>query len=178
MRRMLFTHCLCATTTVTGALHDERRGLARAKLASSRTLVALPKTGVNVVTTHIAIVLPSYNHLDFAANAIHSVMRGSTPDDDVQPLVFIVDDASPDWYSVDDKKSSLVITSAMQKYPHGCLNINRFLTHGGLTRSWNKGLVLARAHAPSTRVSPIRTCSFHHTGISLCVLRSMQATTL
>lgn len=77
----------------------------------------------------IAIVIPTYNHLEYALRAAKTALA-NTP----QSFVMVVDDASPSW------DASL----------WNCLPQDRFLAHRfpkndrNLTRSWNWGLLKAR----------------------------------
>lgn len=75
----------------------------------------------------VALVLPTYRQLDYAQRAIDTFFE-TTPDG----VVFVVDDASPDWHY-----------SWLRTEWTGRVSIHRFLRNGGLTRSWNKGISAA-----------------------------------
>jgi hypothetical protein len=84
----------------------------------------------------IGFVCPTYSQFPYAERAISTFLE-YTPGG----LAIVVDDASPDW---DDKdwQSFLYIE------PVGVLRavVNRFEQNGGLTRSWNAGLSIARVY--------------------------------
>jgi GT2 family glycosyltransferase len=75
------------------------------------------------------VILPTYNHLDYGLAAAKSFLE-------LEPRcsVFVVDDASPEWGP----------KTADEFLALGRINVNRFSTNGGLTRSWNFGLMAAQ----------------------------------
>lgn len=79
----------------------------------------------------ILYILPSYSHFDYVWACVDSFFRNAS----AQDVCLIVDDASPDW----DQEAVNERTAANKR-----LVAIRFDKHGGLTRSWNTGLDLAR----------------------------------
>lgn len=79
----------------------------------------------------IVYILPSYSHFNYARTTLLSLHEHS-------PFVhaIIVDDASRDW------NDDWYMNSG------GGFTVHRFEQHGGLTRSWNRGLRMARAMNP------------------------------
>jgi GT2 family glycosyltransferase len=84
-------------------------------------------------SSDILVIVPSCGHFDFVYRTLVSLE--STRNDELTGLDYIViDDASPDWETVD-----------WNCFPRPDCRKFHFDTHGGLTRSWNHGLTLARA---------------------------------
>ncbi len=81
----------------------------------------------------VAAVIPTFKHFEYAKRAVRSFLD-STPD----ALAILVDDGSPDWPG-----DFVVKTWADPKR----FIIYRFkINNKDLTRSWNKGLEIAREH--------------------------------
>jgi GT2 family glycosyltransferase len=85
------------------------------------------------------VVIPTYNHFDYASKAHDSVLAGTAC---VLPRILIVDDASPDV--VKPTADFLAFRDRLTYGPCVTRNWYRFATNGGLTRSWNFGLYMAR----------------------------------
>lgn len=81
----------------------------------------------------LLLVIPTYNHLDYAEQAIVSAFANTTS---VTLRVIVLDDASPDW-------SDDWLRSLRGRYGSS-LSCHRFERNGGLLRSWNYGLAYAR----------------------------------
>lgn len=73
----------------------------------------------------LCVVVPTHGHLDYARRAVASLLAAAPPD----ALAVVVDDASTDW--------------SFDGWPGG-VALHRFKKQGGLTRSWNYGLRVAR----------------------------------
>lgn len=91
----------------------------------------------------ILIVIPTYGHFEYAADAVRSALRNTTCFD---PYVLVVDDASPDWPPwVDTGPDSQArpvpgpLYDVFSEFPTK-VDWHRFEENGGLTRSWNRGL--------------------------------------
>lgn len=82
------------------------------------------------MTGPVAVIVPTYKHFGVAEGAVRSAFA-HTPD----CRVFVLDDHSPDW----DPAWAARLGA---EFPH--LRWHRFGKNGGLTRSWNEGLRLAR----------------------------------
>jgi GT2 family glycosyltransferase len=82
----------------------------------------------------LAIVIPTYGAFSYAEKAISTALACSLP----SAHIIVVDDASPD--GVDAFKNLY----AMFEGHRSRLTFYRFSENGGLTRSWNKGLEIAR----------------------------------
>lgn len=80
----------------------------------------------------ILIVVPTYNHFEYAAEAIASAFSAATH---LDPHVLMVDDASPNWTPI----RPLLDAASEDKFHE-----HVFEKNGGLTRSWNYGLTLAK----------------------------------
>ncbi len=97
----------------------------------------------------ILIVIPTYNHFDYAAKAVESALANTHT---LKPQVLVVDDASPDRFKVDfvadDGRgyAGFLYWMKYQKQIHGddSVQVADFQENGGLTRSWNAGLKWAR----------------------------------
>lgn len=77
----------------------------------------------------VAFVLPTYEHFGYARKAAKTFVE-HTPG----PVeIYLIDDASKAWASQDWKD-----------WPKDVMHFHRFQKNGGLTRSWNYGLRLAR----------------------------------
>lgn len=95
-------------------------------------------------TPTILIVIPTYGQFDYAVEAVRSAMDSTRL---LDPHVAIVDDASPDW-------GDYIGESSFQRFMQGVKDLNvlhddrvtlhQFAENGGLTRSWNSGLTVAR----------------------------------
>ena len=75
----------------------------------------------------LCLIIPTYNHFDYADRCIQSFYE---TEPDLDATVCVIDDCSEE--NVYDYKFSNKVT------------IHRFDTRGGLTRSWNYGLALAK----------------------------------
>ena len=86
----------------------------------------------------VAVIIPTYGHFDYAADAVHSLFKNTK----IKPYAIIVDDASPDFYTnftcINPKLKELTLSYGNQ------VHIISFSQNGGLTRSWNEGLRIAR----------------------------------
>lgn len=96
----------------------------------------------------VLIVIPTYNHFDYAAEAIASAFLASTH---LDPHVLVVDDASPaypgDITSSEDVNSLLALVPLdRQAEVRDKFDVMRFGVNGGLTRSWNYGLDYAKRY--------------------------------
>lgn len=89
----------------------------------------------------VGIVIPTFNQFDYALRAIESALVKTTS---VEPLVIVVDDASPEWNSVYCESVYLPTVENFSKATNA-IHMFRFDRNGGLTRSWNYGLEFARA---------------------------------
>lgn len=94
----------------------------------------------------ILIVIPTYNHFDYAARAVESALANTTL---LEPHVVLVDDASPDRLSLGGVCESytslrLLVRDLRHLYGEERLTEVWFEENGGLTRSWNCGLKAAR----------------------------------
>ena len=76
-------------------------------------------------------ICPTYAHFDYAKRAVETFFQHSTEDDHCM----VVDDASPGGIPPG-------FLNGLPSLPRLCLN--GYPTHGGLTRSWNRGLEAAR----------------------------------
>lgn len=74
----------------------------------------------------VCLIVPTYNHLDYAHRCIDSFIKTT---ENVDSHVLLIDDCSPDWKDME--------------WPDCNLTIHRYDTHGWLTRSWNYGLYMA-----------------------------------
>jgi glycosyltransferase involved in cell wall biosynthesis len=87
----------------------------------------------------LAVIVPTFNHLEYAASAVASALDWSLPG----TVALVVDDASPDWH-----RPSVGVTKHLNGlravYGKSRVQLERFDVNGGLTRSWNRGLQLAR----------------------------------
>lgn len=82
------------------------------------------------------IVIPVYGHYRYALSACRSVVAS------LQSCVLLVlDDATPGWPEVDGWADFRCFLDEM---PAGRRYFHRFPKNGGLTRSWNLGLLMAR----------------------------------
>lgn len=88
------------------------------------------------MASRIGFVCPTYKHDDYTARAIASFFK-YTPDG----YCILVDDASPYWTARTQETYA-----ALLPQPRGNqgMAIHHFPEWGGLTRSWNKGLEIAR----------------------------------
>jgi GT2 family glycosyltransferase len=88
----------------------------------------------------LAVVVPSYGHFDYVFNAAHTALGA-----DVRRVkVFVVDDASPDYHAnADTGQLNEHLTRLKDLHRDDVMTV-RFSENGGLTRSWNEGLKLAR----------------------------------
>jgi glycosyltransferase involved in cell wall biosynthesis len=77
----------------------------------------------------ILVIVPTYGHFEYAKRAVESLVT-HTPKDKLQ--IALVDDASPDW------------PTDWSDWPRFAGYRARYEHNGGLTRSWNYGLWLAR----------------------------------
>jgi GT2 family glycosyltransferase len=84
------------------------------------------------VNNELLFILPTYGSFEYAQRCLESFVR-TTPIGIY--TVAILDDCSPGWWSVD-----------FSKWTHCPKVIEHFNTHDGLTRSWNRGLEIAKAH--------------------------------
>ena len=75
----------------------------------------------------IAVIVPTFKAFDYSRRTLLSLFKYS-PD----TTAIVVDDASPDW------------NDTWHKDCGGTVLVHRFKTNGGLTRSWNQGLRMAR----------------------------------
>ena len=80
----------------------------------------------------IALVLPTYGHLDYAAKTARSFRENTK---EIPTVIIAVDDASPD---------TTAEQYAAWAKDLGIEHAYRFEENGGLTRSWNYGLAVAR----------------------------------
>lgn len=78
------------------------------------------------------VVVPTYNHLDYGLAAARSLLAA-----DPRTAVYVVDDASPEW-------TDQTCADFQRLGPADRIYVNRFPANGGLTRSWNHGLSVAR----------------------------------
>lgn len=78
------------------------------------------------------IIIPSFGHFEYVEQAIRSAYESTR---EVSPIVALIDDASPDW-------DQARIDRLVKEFPS--LLVGRFETNGGLTRSWNLGLQIAK----------------------------------
>lgn len=98
------------------------------------------------------IIIPTHSHFDYAERAICSAFA-NTPD----PVVLIVDDASPDACRVIDGCPSrgVIPERLLPLFDEPAFKDRLFwvgyLKHGGLTRSWNGGLHLLNNIAEESR---------------------------
>lgn len=86
------------------------------------------------MTPSILIVVPTYGHFEYAARAVTTALANTRT---LKPHVLVVDDASPDF------KGSHFDAPDRRLDPDGRISVIRFPQNGGLTRSWNQGLVTA-----------------------------------
>ncbi len=88
------------------------------------------------MASRIGFICPTYKHDDYTARAITSFFK-YTPDG----YCILVDDTSPYW-----THSTQATFAGLLPQPRGDqgMAIHRFQEWGGLTRSWNKGLEIAR----------------------------------
>lgn len=88
----------------------------------------------------LAIIIPSCGHFDYVRRAVQSAIVNTRTGDGRRPLALLVDDASPE----------LATSSALRLLMPDCrrlgerIVVHRFAENGGLLRSLNKGLELAR----------------------------------
>ncbi len=86
----------------------------------------------------ILIVIPTYGHFNYAAKAIESALAGTS----ANASIVVIDDASPDKAGWDLLRL---------QYSHLCEAMKcvfvQFPENGGLTRSWNHGLGIAKFFA-------------------------------
>jgi hypothetical protein len=83
----------------------------------------------------ILMVVPTHGHFEYARAAVDSFFQ-HTSVDDYDPLCLVIDDASSDW----DDRHWHEITSVSHR-----IRTVHYETPGGLTRSWNEGLRIARS---------------------------------
>lgn len=88
----------------------------------------------------ILIVIPTYNHFEYAAMAVKSAMANTQK---LTPHIVVVDDATPrDSNTLNAMAHYIdVMRTAIGKSSREWLKL--FDTNGGLTRSWNFGLSFA-----------------------------------
>lgn len=88
-------------------------------------------------TDRIAFICPQYQQDNYSALAIHSFFA-TTPNG----YCILLDDASPYW----DAHGSAQRFAKLLPQPHGQrgMYVHHFAQNGGLTRSWNFGLRVAR----------------------------------
>jgi len=94
----------------------------------------------------IVVVIPTYGHFDYAANAVKSVLANTKV---LRPYVVVVDDASPELTKgvltgprERQPKAFQDLMSLLSEHSASCF-VNYFTLNGGLTRSWNYGLAMA-----------------------------------
>lgn len=87
----------------------------------------------------LAVVIPVYGHFDYAANAVASLFANTHS---VDPYVIVVDDASPEAKGKEDLGP---IHEVIRQLPPMSAHVIYFGVNGGLTRSWNAGLNIARS---------------------------------
>lgn len=80
-------------------------------------------------TPPVAVIIPTYRAMPYAVKAVRSALE-TVPN----PLVLVVDDASPDW----DERT-------WTPFPREAVRTFRFAKNKGLTRSWNQGMRMALA---------------------------------
>ena len=77
----------------------------------------------------LAVIIPSYCHFGYCLRAVKSLF--ACTDGEVE--AYLIDDASPEWLKQD-----------WSKWPTDKMQFQHFSKNGGLTRSWNCGLRMAR----------------------------------
>lgn len=103
----------------------------------------------------ILIVIPTYNAFEYAARAVRTALAHTNY---MRASVLVVDDASPERlanerhklpHSVDEPYGNFLIYLKDLRYEFGDDRIFQatFDENGGLTRSWNLGLTMAREAA-------------------------------
>ncbi len=85
----------------------------------------------------LLIVIPTYGHFVYAERAVRSALDNTTTFD---PKIFVVDDATPDVKAWESFKQQILPSNPS-------IITWRYPTNGGLTRSWNLGVQMARQHA-------------------------------
>lgn len=91
------------------------------------------------------VVIPTYGHLDYARSAVDSLFA-CTPKE-FEPVAIVVDDATPHFH----EEYAKVFHSVKQEPWAGQLHSMHFQVNGGLTRSWNAG-ILALANVQCTHI--------------------------
>jgi GT2 family glycosyltransferase len=81
----------------------------------------------------IAYILPSYRNFDYARACLLSLHVHSP-----FVLAVVIDDASPDWKA----------NAGWWQCTGGPVSTYRYTTRGGLTRSWNTGVLIAQEFSP------------------------------
>ena len=82
--------------------------------------------------TKLGIVIPTYGQFDYVDAQLESLAK-TTP----SFMALVIDDASPDWSPLLKPRWEAIVGP-------GRLSVHRFIKQGGLTRSWNWGLYLAK----------------------------------
>lgn len=82
------------------------------------------------MTPTVCVIIPTFNHFEYARRAVQSLLRCPVRRTRIRYL--LVDDASPEWDAVD-----------WNTWPEPDCHKLRFARRGGLTRSWNAGLRVA-----------------------------------
>lgn len=85
----------------------------------------------------ILVVIPTYNHFEYAEEAIASAFSATT---NLDVHVQVVDDASPNWPGGEQLLRRFECDDNVKDRYH----VSVYDKNGGLTRSWNHGLVVAR----------------------------------
>lgn len=110
----------------------------------------------------IALIVPTYSHFNYALKTVNSFLE-HTPGDDNK--VYVVDDASPDWGTVNwdewpahvmapyDMPRETLLTATHKELDPTANGDERIIVyhhtrHHGLTRSWNMGLRLGKKSKP------------------------------
>lgn len=98
----------------------------------------------------LLIVVPTYNHFDYAFRAIRSALANTTT---FRPHVLAIDDASPDRLHLDPLSRVIGrpygdylyhLRLLRDEFGEDSIMQAQFDQNGGLTRSWNVGLTWAR----------------------------------
>ena len=87
---------------------------------------------LGVSKAEFAAIIPTYECFDYATLAIRSFLK-YTPDG----VVFLIDDASPSWRPKVNKRFTALGRE-------GQVQVHHYPKNGGLTRSWNLGLKMAK----------------------------------
>jgi GT2 family glycosyltransferase len=86
----------------------------------------------------LAVIVPTHSHFEYAARAVRTALEKTSRD--VDPHAIVVDDGSPDWLS--GKALAQILPDGL--FAAGRVTVYNFRDNGGLTRSWNRGLEIAR----------------------------------